>query len=606
MNISQLLISYNNKSGEQNNHANVVAAKAIMEVIQNQLLNLATFFTFTISCGDRHTCAYHNNLMQKLFHMLGLSAVQFLVRHTNSKIHVSGKRNFNLILIDSYKSFRDIDIASYIEANNYNEYYYMFIQIRDHLLLNELRQIFKYCWDNSMINCSVQSQDAHGEIFVHSYLPFHANSCSYLEPVLVSRFNGSAFVNPELFPSKLTNLYGCVVRAALWHAPPYVYLDTDSRGESRIVSGFEGYLLRLLAERLNFTIDIKVPLRGVKCGSMAQRVVNRREVDLTLGGFAQSSQLYGRLSHVSSYYQTRQIMAVAKAAYRLTSKEMIISPFDWLIWLLIWFACTVCHGLHYLMSKYCTRASRGSKQPFLNFLAIMLGLPTTYTPDASCERLHFTAWLLFTLISRAIYQGILFSYIHGDIIVPPPTDFKDLIDQNFTTVMTASNQVYLTDVMQLDALPSVILTSSHELSAFEYILEKHQRDFVAVGTVDILYLYRREYKQAGVFVVMNDDLIDLQITMYLSKHSFLTAQFEAEIWWMRSAGLVEGWVSKVLGKQNTVKIINDFDADLGIEDLYACFAILALGLGLSMMVFILEYLSPRIQFLRRWLLKLHD
>lgn len=110
-----------------------------------------------------------------------------------------------------------------------------------------------------MINCSVQTQNAHGEIMVYSYFPYTDDFCGGVEPVLISRFNGTHFVNPTLFPRKLMNFHGCILRAAIWHIPPFAYLRTDDQGVNHVVGGIEGYLLRELSKILNFTIEVKVP-----------------------------------------------------------------------------------------------------------------------------------------------------------------------------------------------------------------------------------------------------------------------------------------------------------------------------------------------------------
>lgn len=106
MNITQLYLSYRSKSGEQNDEANLIAARATMQVIHNHLLQMATFFTLTLCCRDRHTCNFYNNLMEKLIHMWGLSLVRFVVQKKNSKQRVEGTRRHNLILTDSFEAFR--------------------------------------------------------------------------------------------------------------------------------------------------------------------------------------------------------------------------------------------------------------------------------------------------------------------------------------------------------------------------------------------------------------------------------------------------------------------------------------------------------------------
>ncbi|XP_011177180.3 uncharacterized protein LOC105208824 [Zeugodacus cucurbitae] len=602
MNITELYLSYHSKSGEQDDDANLVAAHATMQVIHNHLLHMGTFFTLTLCCRNRHTCNFYNNLMEKLFHMWGLSMVRFVVLQENSTQRVIGSRRYNMILTDSYEAFREIDVAYYTRNNNYNEYYYIFLQVRDAFAQSNLKQIFAYCWANAMINCSVQLQNSHGEITVYSYFPFTEQCCGCVEPVLISRFNGTDFVKPILFPRKLKNFHGCVLRAAIWHIPPFAYLQSDERGVSQIVGGIEGHLLLQLSEILNFTIEVKVPPDNIfQIGAI--RMLQDGEVDMSLGSIGQSPALLEIVSSVASYYQTRQILCLSKNAYFLNSLEELIFPFDTTTWLLIWCAYLLCWALCYLLTKYCRHCFEQNVQPLLNYLAILLGMPTTHTPMRYYGRLLFLTWLCFTLLIRAVYQGVLFTYAHHDTIAPIPTDFSELVARNFTTVMSKMNRDLLSDVLFLQRLPAFTTKRLNGTNAFDYIRHISKRNYVAIEPVDYLHYYEKEQNKTGLFVMMRKDLMNFQITMYLAKHSFLIDQFEEEIWWIRSTGLLKRWTLVELGAR---KIVEDTDAVdvIILENYYALFAMLGIGLAVALLVFGLEILSLRVRFLRKLFLKI--
>ncbi|XP_017465363.1 PREDICTED: uncharacterized protein LOC108358498 [Rhagoletis zephyria] len=97
-------------------------------------------------------------------------------------------------------------------------------------------------------------------------LPDSATHCGHIEPIVINRFNGHTFDSSDIFPRKLLNFYGCALRAALWDVPPYLSLESNVEGASRILGGFEGNFLLTLSRKLNFTIDIKIPPNNERRG----------------------------------------------------------------------------------------------------------------------------------------------------------------------------------------------------------------------------------------------------------------------------------------------------------------------------------------------------
>ena len=67
-----------------------------------------------------------------------------------------------------------------------------------------------------------------------------------METFLTNEYNGTSLVNVELFPKKLRNFYGCRLKTALWHVPPYLDLNTDTNNITTISGGFEDKLLPTL------------------------------------------------------------------------------------------------------------------------------------------------------------------------------------------------------------------------------------------------------------------------------------------------------------------------------------------------------------------------
>lgn len=302
-------------------------------------------------------------------------------------------------------------------------------------------------------------------------------------------------------------------------------------------------------------------------------------------------------SYVTSYYQTSQVLCVSRQAYALNSLEAFTTPFDGTIWLLTSLTAILCWALCFALSKYWRHSFERRMQTFLNFLAVLLGMSITHTPYMLQGRLLFITWLCFTLLIRSIYQGVLFTYAHRSTIVSIPTDFEELVELNFTVVMSSVNKRLLSDVPLMQKLPSITTTRLDGVSAFDYIRHESKRNYVAVGPLDFLLFYELMHNKTGHFVVMSKDLLNFQITMYLQKHSYLIDQFEHEIWWIRSAGLISGWTLNEVGEMKIAKDEKKIEV-IHLQDLSAIFYMFVIGMLASLAVFALEMLSLRLKPLR--------
>ncbi|EDW26813.1 GL14588 [Drosophila persimilis] len=197
-----------------------------------------------------------------------------------------------------------------------------------------MRQIFEYCWRYHLIHCSVQVQKSNGDVLIYSYYPFSERSCSDMSPRLINRYNGSALLEPEIFPRKLRNLFGCRLRCALWNVPPFVEVhESESTGAS-VSGGYEGRLLLALAERMNFSIAVR-QLKAKSVRDEALELLRRHEADLTLGGIRQTVDRSLLATSTHNYHQSREVFGILDSSFELSSLDILFYPYRLQIWLAI-------------------------------------------------------------------------------------------------------------------------------------------------------------------------------------------------------------------------------------------------------------------------------
>ncbi|KAG5679800.1 hypothetical protein PVAND_009338 [Polypedilum vanderplanki] len=82
----------------------------------------------------------------------------------------------------------------------------------------------------------------------------------------------------------------------------------------------------------------------------------------------------------------------------------------------------------------------GVKIPSLNVVGTFFGIGQTKLPDLSFSRFILMIFILFCLIIRTAYQGVLFELMTSQPRRPEPKDIQGLIDQNYTVLVWHSEE----------------------------------------------------------------------------------------------------------------------------------------------------------------------
>ncbi|XP_055910416.1 uncharacterized protein LOC129944777 [Eupeodes corollae] len=271
MNVQTLLTFYliNSQAPFKDRNINEEIANSLIYVIEKYYEPRDSAFIICLSYERENTRDFYQDLSEILFRSYDNIKTQIVVKETQGLElkpipTVKGKLTnfiFHMLVVDSVKSFLNIDLASKVKNYDTNEFYHIFLHNKDRFLDNDIRNILEYCWSNYMINVNVVIQTAAGDIIVYTYFPFNESHCNEVIPVEINRFQNGVMVNPDLFPEKLQNMHKCPVRVTPFHTPPFFSLNDRRNGttDDEAINGFEGLLLRELSLLMNFTIEIILP-----------------------------------------------------------------------------------------------------------------------------------------------------------------------------------------------------------------------------------------------------------------------------------------------------------------------------------------------------------
>uniref|UniRef100_A0A1I8MKQ0 Uncharacterized protein n=1 Tax=Musca domestica TaxID=7370 RepID=A0A1I8MKQ0_MUSDO len=568
----------------------------LLHIIGYYFVRWSKSFILIISVEREDSSAFYNDVLDRTFANWKQYSLQIVNVHRGQKRRVRGTRDYNMVLIDSYESFVSADLVAHTKNNNHNEYYYIFLKRSDAMLWPVMQQIFEYCWQNHLINCVIQIQTDRGELQLYTYYPFTRWQCGKAQIVRITGLNASGKMSREmLFPSKLKNFYGCPLRVAIWHIPPFMSLSTDAEGNVQLDGGCESRLLKMLSDRYNFSLDLRVfddDTRGnvFPNGSTTGvlKMLNDRELDFGIGSYHQNALRNSVATSTVNYYQSIISVVMLRSALRLSDSKALIYPFQPNTWLIL-FVVTIA----VILGVYIFRHIRHTTvvKPFTDVFISMLGMPFVHMPPFKELRVFALSWIFFTLIIRSAYLGFLFHIIRSHLLSNPPTDLNTLISRNFGIIVSERVNHIIANISELKQLNHTILQKKPETYTLEYLLNlppEEGNHVMGISAVDFLQYQIRARRLRDVVKIMPYDLLGFKICIYLAKHSYLSDQFNELLIWVRDSGLIEYWKKTQLDSGYVNGKWQAEDELFDMAELKTAFMAVGIGDVIAILIFLVE------------------
>ncbi|KAG5672233.1 hypothetical protein PVAND_002375 [Polypedilum vanderplanki] len=190
-------------------------------------------------------------------------------------------------------------------------------------------------------------------------------------------------------------------------------------------------ILRILSKKHNFTIYYQ--LIKIIDGSVID--LNAKLVDVFFINKDISTMIYKEHHVTSVIFETNRIFVVSPGC-SYTTYEKLFLPYDQTTWilLLITFIIAFCIITIVNMTSLKRRASIYGHQvqhPGLNIMGTFFGISQPKLPSNFFARFILMNFILFCLIIRNAYQGVLFDMMGKDMRRPTITQISDLCEQGF-------------------------------------------------------------------------------------------------------------------------------------------------------------------------------
>jgi len=277
------------------------------------------------------------------------------------------------------------------------------------------------------------------------------SSCGTLQLRTINRFSKRTrqWLKPSLDLTKLhSNNHGCALEIFPFADSPEIIWPGNQKKGTELYSELSGYYTRItneLSRRLNFSIKDNM-------GHTA---------DLTLFGFSSesvASHQYSITTDIISIY--REVVVIIPLGDFYSGFEKLFLPFDYATWILI--AITFAIGLTTILIV--TQLSltirsfligRDVRAPTMNLFAAFFGLGQLRLPGRNFGRFLLMLYILWCLIIRTGYQGVLYDLLKGDGRKAQHMQIDNFVDNNATIHVNRFCEVLLWTEKQFERFGNI-------------------------------------------------------------------------------------------------------------------------------------------------------
>lgn len=197
--------------------------------------------------------------IDEFLYLLKDEAIVQLEDYSSLKIS-KRKRIHNIIFCDGYESFENVFNKIDPDIFEYQGFYLIVIAKYSNDLYKTMSKIFESMWSLKIINVDVlwMPAEIQHEAMLYTFYPYTSFYCGKAYPVQINQYHrsGKWHNEPNFFPNKMKNLFGCSLRVATFTNAPFTIVSEQNGHVS--VGGIEGILLRVLSQRMNFKVEFLI------------------------------------------------------------------------------------------------------------------------------------------------------------------------------------------------------------------------------------------------------------------------------------------------------------------------------------------------------------
>ncbi|XP_055611361.1 uncharacterized protein LOC129757968 [Uranotaenia lowii] len=485
---------------------------------------------------------------------------------------------------------------------------------------NLIRTVFEDLWKLDITNVNVLVTDtSKNQVLIYTFFPYSSTHCGVVEPQLWYNFT-DVDESILLYPNRLQTFYGCPLKGGTLDALPYSVVNAHENSSKISQGGFEGDIVDLLKQRLNFTVEYKLPSteelwgfigkRGESTGLM--RMIQEAEVDFAVGSLGFTYDRHHYLKPGVAHYTSEVVFAVSLGR-PFTAFEKLFRPFQGKVWiciiayLIIGLVVTNLLRLMFCFDNRVMFYGMATRTPYLNMLNIFFGGALPQSPGNNFARTVFFLWIYYTFIIRSAYQGSLYKYLQRTMNHPPLKTMDDIDRSGVNYYMMEIAKRFFVTMPSVLERTIFITPGKDSLGKTIEQLGRGELDGVVLVTSDYAAYHNKVFPKRQMVRITRELISAYPFGFYYPKKSRLTRVFDEQIRSLQPTGMIGFWIRRY-GDYNFFEKPKQNEGLRALTNghLAGGYQVFACLLGLSVVVFAIELASIRIVCLRKFLLHAVD
>ncbi|KAG5668375.1 hypothetical protein PVAND_016316 [Polypedilum vanderplanki] len=448
-----------------------------------------------------------------------------------------------------------------------------------------------------------------GNYKIHLVTPrwFSSEVCNKVFLHLVATFDVETLKwNKELKPfNKYENFYNCELTFGVM-APTTFFLDHniyyffDKIKNKPEITGVFIDLIKLFSSIAKFSINYNF-MDTKKFGNeeIYENALKIEQKDPNVILETRDIGIIQRFSaHVTAPYLTSEIFFYVSPGEIYTPYEKLLLPFDFETWifLILTFSTAFCSVFitNFLpKSTQLVVFGKSVKTPSLNILGAFFGIGQLKEPENNFGRILLMNFIIFCLIIRTAYQGVMFEMMTKEIRRPSANSVEELRKENYEIYYFKSLKHWVTTIENYESFNFIQINEKMDFVNFH--LAKHNSSSKIAMLASSTLLQIIEFSQLTKWHKLDEILISSLVGLGFKSNNFFFYTIQKSMQRLIDAGIPQHWLK--FHYENFCKFVKEFEDEtkiLSLSDLSHGFVIWLISCGLAFTVFICEILVWKI------------
>ncbi|XP_030041301.1 uncharacterized protein LOC115456398 [Manduca sexta] len=485
-----------------------------------------------------------------------------------------------------------IRIMRWLDGSEYDRTgRYIIICSSKNVLQCDKNQIFKKLSKLHISNVVALKTAKNGEAAAYSYDVIKPGICYNSEPdrieVMLNCQNDSCFSN--LYPDKFNNIHLCPWLVSAIEEPPYMmYLNKSAP------SGFDGDILKMIADNLNATLNIKTPnelewgryVNYSWTGSFGDIINNR--VDAAICTSPYNPYIHDNFQTSRIYYYN-DIVWAARVPSLTPPWEKLLHPLGnllWIILLLIFIGIVLANNC---LKTIIWKKSCIQRNFVLHSWLLFLGMPIHKLPSKKAYLIIIYTWVWFCFIIRYAYQAALFDALSYRSYRQHFKTCNEVFQYPYGGASSLREHYRL----EHDVYEKWINLDMNEIYRILDEILDGTTEFIIAGKVDMIKNHVKYYNGTKILQIVPQTIVRIPSVIYFRKDSPFIAPVDRILSTLSETGFIEIAYRKHLSifskwRKPGLASAQPFHNALSVEYFAGTFIVLSVGWIVSLSVFAIE------------------